>query len=187
MGNEQETVVAAATDTDTGGHVKIKLCGLTRECEIVQANELQVDYIGFVFVSKSKRYVNTEQARVLKSKLSPAIAAVGVFVDAQLSAIVDLYRAGIIDVVQLHGHEDEFYLKQLRQMLDQTDSESERAFTSCLRIFRAFSVHSEADVLAAQASSADLVLLDAGMGGTGRRFDWELVSRNTRALSLQGD
>lgn len=184
MDMKQETVVSQATSTRYGA--KIKFCGLTRECEIVQANELLVDYVGFVFEPKSKRYVNTERAKFLKSKLNPAIEAVGVFVDAEPSYIVDLYRAGIIDVVQLHGHEDESYIKRLRQMLDQVDRKNKQAFISCPRIFKAFSVHSEADVLAAQASSADLVLLDAGMGGTGRRFDWELVSRNTRSFILAG-
>ena len=34
---------------------KIKLCGLSRACDIEEANRLQPDYIGFVFAKKSRR------------------------------------------------------------------------------------------------------------------------------------
>lgn len=60
---------------------KMKLCGLSRPCDIEAANELKPDYIGFVFASKSKRYVTYEKATELKKRLLPEIQAVGVFVD----------------------------------------------------------------------------------------------------------
>ena len=60
---------------------KIKLCGLSRRCDIECVNELCPDYIGFVFAKKSKRYVSPEKAKELKFLLSPDIKAVGVFVD----------------------------------------------------------------------------------------------------------
>lgn len=46
--------------------MKIKLCGLTRSCDIEAVNELQPDYIGFVFAKKSRRYVSPEKAEELK-------------------------------------------------------------------------------------------------------------------------
>ena len=49
---------------------KIKLCGITRLCDIEVANELKPEYIGFVFAKKSKRYVAPEAAARLKSELS---------------------------------------------------------------------------------------------------------------------
>lgn len=174
-----------------GYHAKIKLCGLTRECDIAQANELLVDYIGLVFAPRSKRYVSAEQAAALKAKLRPEIQAVGVFVDADPAEIVKLYAAGTIDVVQLHGHEDEIYLGHLRQALANAVCERQKLmasskFPTCPKIFKAFSVKTEADVALAQASSADFVLLDAGAGGTGKSFDWELASRCTRPYFLAG-
>ena len=60
---------------------KIKLCGLSRLCDIEAANELKPDYIGFVFASKSSRYVTHEKAAELISRLSPEIQTVGVFVN----------------------------------------------------------------------------------------------------------
>ena len=47
--------------------MKIKLCGLTRPCDIEAVNELQPDYIGFVFAKKSRRYVSPEKAEELKA------------------------------------------------------------------------------------------------------------------------
>ena len=60
---------------------KIKLCGLTKTCEIETANELLPEYIGFVFAPKSRRYLAPEHAAVLRETLHPDISAVGVFVD----------------------------------------------------------------------------------------------------------
>lgn len=170
---------------------KIKLCGLSRVCEIELANELSVDYIGFVFAPQSKRYVTPEVAASLKAKLNSNIQAVGVFVDAEPELIESLYRDGVIDVVQLHGHEDELYIGHLRQALASADCERQARsatpkFPSCPTIFKAFSVKTKEDVSLAQASSADFVLLDAGAGGTGKSFDWELASQCTRPYFLAG-
>ena len=87
--------------------MKIKLCGLTRPCDIEAVNELQPDYIGFVFAKKSRRYVSPEKAEELKAMLAPGIQAVGVFVNEEPEQIVSLLEAGTIDVAQLHGQEGE--------------------------------------------------------------------------------
>ena len=52
---------------------KIKFCGLSRRCDIEAVNELKPEYIGFVFVKTSKRYVSFEKAEELKSLLDPKI------------------------------------------------------------------------------------------------------------------
>ena len=82
----------------------VKICGLSRECDIDYVNSSKPDYVGFVF-SKSKRRVTPKQAEKLKLKLSSSIKAVGVFVNEPLELIADLCRQNIIDVVQLHGDE----------------------------------------------------------------------------------
>ena len=60
---------------------KIKICGLTREEDIIAVNETMPDYIGFVF-AESKRRICVEKAIELKKLLHPNIKAVGVFVNA---------------------------------------------------------------------------------------------------------
>ena len=69
---------------------KIKLCGLTRPEDITAANALEPDFVGFVFSPKSRRCVTAEQARALRSQLSPAIQAVGVFVDEEPERVAAL-------------------------------------------------------------------------------------------------
>ena len=93
---------------------KIKLCGLTRPEDITAANVLEPDFVGFVFAPKSRRYVTGEQAGTLRKQLSPTIQAVGVFVDEEPERVAALLEAGIIDLAQLHGREDEGYLERLR-------------------------------------------------------------------------
>ena len=151
---------------------KIKFCGLTRECDIEVANELNIDYIGFVFVPKRRRYVNKEQATKLKRLLKTSIRAVGVFVNEQVDVVADLLNSGVIDIAQLHGTEDEAYISKLRTL-------------TAKPIIKAFILNSEADVSRVMQSTADYVLLDSGTG-TGNVFDWSLVKNITRDYFLAG-
>lgn len=151
---------------------KIKLCGLSRPCDIEAVNELKPDYIGFVFAPKSKRYVTPGKARLLKAILSPDIKAVGVFVNASVETVAELLRQNIIDIAQLHGSEDEEYIKQLRKLTDKP-------------IIKAFRVRCEQDAAKANESAADYVLLDSG-AGTGTVFDWNLLSHTERPYFLAG-
>lgn len=152
---------------------RIKLCGLSRPCDIEAANALQPDYIGFVFAPKSRRYVSPETAAGLRKRLDPAIRAVGVFVNEHPEAVAALLRAGTIDIAQLHGSEDAAYIERLRALTGQP-------------IMQAFRMESERDIAAAQASTADSVLLDSGAGGTGTAFDWTLLRGIRRPYFLAG-
>lgn len=152
---------------------KIKLCGLSRPCDIEAANQLKPDYIGFVFAPKSKRYVSAEKAAELKALLSPEIKAVGVFVREDPETVARLLNTGIIDIAQLHGGENEEYIRRLRELTDKP-------------VIQAFRIDGEEDIAAAQASSADLVLLDSGSGGTGTVFNWELIKHLQRPYFLAG-
>ena len=152
--------------------VKIKLCGLSRAEDIAAANRLMPDYIGFVFAKKSRRYVSPERAAELKALLDPRITAVGVFVNETPENIANLLESGVIDAAQLHGDEDEEYISSLRKLTDKT-------------LIKAFKVNSVQDVIKAESSSADLVLLDSG-AGTGSVFDWELIRTVKRRYFLAG-
>ena len=93
----------------------VKICGLSREEDIDAVNELLPDYIGFVFWPKSKRYVDYAKAKELKDKLDKRIKAVGVFLDEDIDKVAELVDKGIIDIVQLHGAEDEEYIRKLKE------------------------------------------------------------------------
>lgn len=151
---------------------KIKLCGLTRECDILAANELMPEYIGFVFVNGRRRYVSPDKAAALRRTLAPGITPVGVFINENPETVAELLRCKTIDAAQLHGDEDDEYIERLRKMTDKP-------------IIKAFRIGSADDIEEARRSSADYVLLDSGTG-TGKLFDWSLIKGLERDFFLAG-
>ena len=151
---------------------KIKLCGMTRLCDVDAVNELRPEYVGFVFAPGSKRRVTPDQAAELKARLIDGVTSVGVFVNEPIENVCRLVDDGVIDVVQLHGSEDEAYISRLRERFNGV-------------VIQAFKIRSEEDVLKANRSSADFILLDSG-AGTGKAFDRDLISSVNRDFFLAG-
>ena len=151
---------------------KIKLCGLSRIEDIQTANKLKPDYVGFVFAERSKRRVSPLKATELKSKLDPEVKAVGVFLDDNLDLVAAMLNLGIVDLVQLHGNEDEAYIEKVRSITNKP-------------IIKAFIINSIDDVKAAESSTADYILLDGGKG-SGKAFDWTLLKDIKRPCFLAG-
>ena len=121
------------------------------------------DFIGFVFAT-SRRQVSTVWAEAMRPKLSSRITPVGVFVNESLVKVARLLNDDIIDMAQLHGNEDETYIQALKALTNKP-------------IIKAVRVLSQEDVMAAQDTVANFLLLDNGAGGTGESFDWRLVSK----------
>ena len=151
---------------------KIKFCGLKTLDDIFFANELLPEYVGFVFAPKSKRFIAPAQAKKFRGALSEKILAVGVFVNEKLPIVAELLNAGIIDAAQLHGDEDDIYIKNLRGMTKKI-------------IIKAFQIKTAEDITAAEKSLADFILADSGAGG-GKVFDWNLVKNLSRKYFLAG-
>ena len=95
---------------------KIKICGLSRPEDIDYVNEACPDYCGFVIgVPSSRRNVSVETLYCLRRRLSGAVKAVGVFVNAEAELPARLLQDGVISAAQLHGQEDEAYIRRLRE------------------------------------------------------------------------
>lgn len=151
----------------------IKVCGLSRSQDIEAVNRAKPDFAGFIVnFPKSHRSIDPHRLATLSSGLDEGIKAVGVFVDQPPRLIADLVRSGAIDMVQLHGSEDDGYIARLRAMCD-------------VPVIKAFKVRGSQDVREAEASSADFILLDNGCG-TGARFDWNAVGEVSRPFILAG-
>ena len=95
---------------------KIKFCGLTRPEDIFAANEILPEFAGFVFYKKSRRHISPEKFVALKNILDKKISAVGVFVDEKISVVAAI--AENLNLIQLHGAEDEKYISELRNFTD---------------------------------------------------------------------
>lgn len=152
--------------------VKVKFCGLKRPCDIAWGNELHPDYAGFVFAG-TKRRVSDETAAALRRELDPSIPAVGVFVDDELPHMASLVKKGVIQLIQLHGQEEDALVQQLQTELG-------------VPVIKAFSIANQDDIKRALESRADYILLDQGKGGTGKAFDWSLLKEIDRPYFLAG-
>ncbi|MCD8398361.1 MAG: phosphoribosylanthranilate isomerase [Lachnospiraceae bacterium] len=187
----------------SGNPVKIKLCGLSRPVDIDSVNKAKPDYCGFIInVPKSIRNTTPDQVRALRKNLSPEIIPVGVFRNEPVENVAELLLDGTIQVAQLHGSEDEEYIRKLRtygtfsiikafrvpsteelshqkQEVSPEKADFEPANRSAGNVFSSW-----ADMV--NKSSADLVLLDNGGGGTGKTFEWTLANRIQRPYLLAG-
>ncbi len=156
----------------------IKICGIKNCREVELLNKYLPEYAGFVF-AKSRRQVNHEQAKELGAKLDEAIKKVGVFVDEDAELVADTSRRADLSVVQLHGSESKEYIKLLRSMLNPG-----------IEIWKTFLINTGHipgnDFL--NCTYVDRLLLDTYIdgiyGGTGKCFDWSLISQLNISLPI---
>ena len=151
---------------------KIKFCGLKSLRDVEYVNLCRPDYVGFVFWPKSKRFVERELAEQMKGALAPGITAVGVFVDEAPEKVAALLNDDVINLAQLHGSEDGAYIAKLRQLTGKG-------------LIKAFRVKGREEILSAEQSRAEQILLDSG-AGSGERFDWSVVKDVKRPYFLAG-
>lgn len=155
---------------------KIKICGLKRPCDIEYANEALPDYIGFIFAS-TKRYISPEAAKDLKAKLKSQIKAVGVFVNEDIDTVCGIANSGTIDLIQLHGDEDEEYISAVKKRTDK-------------QIIKAVRVRTLEQIINAEKLPCDYLLLDTyrkgQYGGIGESFNWELIPKLSKPFFLAG-
>lgn len=154
---------------------RIKVCGITRVADAVAAAEAGVDAIGLVF-APSPRRVTVRQAREIVRALPPLVSAVGVFVNARSATVTRTVAEVGLSEAQLHGDETPEFVGRL----------------SGVRVVKALRVRDRRFVdLVGAFGDAGVggILLDAfsptARGGSGRRFDWDLVAgvRSTGALN----
>jgi len=146
--------------------MRIKICGLFRDEDIDFVNEAQPDFVGFVF-AKSPRQVSTALAQYLRFRLAPDITPVGVFVNAPIAMIAELYHNGVISMAQLHGTEDESYIAQLKK---QSVTNIRQTRTPPMKIIKTI-IQGVSKPKMQLPESADYILLDSG-AGSGKTFDW---------------
>lgn len=164
---------------------KVKMCGISKVETIPAVVEAKPDYMGLVF-APSKRQVTVEQAKTLVEALhkqckeqndTVSIKTVGVFVNETLDNLVTIANEANLDVVQLHGDEDEAFIQSLKERTN-------------VEVWKAIQIRSAADAEAWIDSSADMLLFDAyhkdERGGTGDVFDWSCLDTFERPFMLAG-
>ena len=171
---------------------KVKMCGISKVETIPAVVEAKPDYMGLVF-APSKRQVTVDQAKTLVKELhkqytkrynngaeqsnNDEIKTVGVFVNETLDNLVSIATEANLDVVQLHGDEDEAFIQSLKERTN-------------VEVWKAVQIRSAADAEAWIDSRADMLLFDAyhkdERGGTGEVFDWSCLDEFERPFMLAG-
>ena len=164
---------------------KVKMCGISKVETIPAVVDAKPDYMGLVF-APSKRQVTVEQAKTLVEELhkqyavrynSETIKTVGVFVNETVENLLKIAEEVKLDVIQLHGDEDESFIQILKEQ-------------SNVEVWKAVQVRSAADAEKWIDSSADMLLFDAyhkdERGGTGEVFDWSSLDEFERPFMLAG-
>jgi phosphoribosylanthranilate isomerase len=161
-----ETPAPARSLAHLAHRTRIKICGLTRESDVVEAVAAGADAIGFVLYAKSPRYVSPARAAELASLLPPFVTPVVLLVNADDGAVAQALSAVPHALLQFHG--------------DETPEQCRRPGRAFLRAARMGAGLDLVD-FAQQFSGVQAVLLDAhveGYGGGGKVFDWSLIPTN---------
>ena len=156
--------------------IRVKICGLTRRDDAIEAADLGADALGFNFVAASPRRVTPEQAARIVEELPPFVTRVGVFADAPIDEMVRIAGLAGIQILQLHGHED-----------------PDACSAIPLPWFKALRVDGSFRARDALRWGLAPVLLDGGagglLGGGGQPFDWSRareVSQRVRVIVAGG-
>jgi len=143
---------------------RIKICGITREQDVLAVADSGADALGLVFYEKSPRHVGTEQATKLAGAVPPFVTVVGLFVNPTVAYVREVLAKVPLDVLQFHGEETPEFCRQFG-----------RPYLKAIR------VKAGVDLVECAARYADAqgLLLDAYVegkqGGTGESFDWALI------------
>lgn len=142
--------------------MKLKVCGLKNENNILEIAALNPDYIGFIFYEKSPRFFNEDKLPTLPKN----IEKVGVFVNATLEEIEKKILKYDLNVVQLHGEESVTLCEKLKNHE--------------VKIIKAFGTKEVSDINAAVSyeNVCDYFLFDTKgvhYGGNGFAFDWDIL------------
>lgn len=146
---------------------RIKICGITREQDLLAVANSGADAIGLVFYEKSPRHVSVQQASELMRNVPPFVTVVGLFVNPTLDYVRQVLATVSLDVLQFHGEESPEFCQQFGKPY-----------------LKAIRVKAGVDLVeyAARYAGAQGLLLDAFVegtqGGTGESFDWALIPQN---------
>ena len=154
--------------------MKLKVCGLTKMDQIQELISLNVDFLGFIFYEKSPRFVLNHLSLVEISEINHQ-GKVGVFVNETVEKILEISEKSNLNFIQLHGDEDEEFIKRLRQSLSKNIK-----IIKVIRIGNDFEkFKNEISKISNLKSQISNLLFDTdskAFGGTGKTFDWQILN-----------
>jgi phosphoribosylanthranilate isomerase len=150
--------------------VKVKICGITNSEDALSSIEAGCDALGFLFYKESARYITPQKAAKIIKSLPDNIVKVGVFVDERQKNVLWINELCGFDMLQFHGDESPEFCREFCDY----------------KVIKAFRIRRKRDLRNALRYDTCAFLFDTYVkgspGGTGEKFDWELVSK----LDYQG-
>ncbi|MDP2941366.1 MAG: phosphoribosylanthranilate isomerase [Candidatus Omnitrophota bacterium] len=157
--------------------VKVKICGITNIDDALATVEAGADALGFVLYKESPRYISPTRAREIIAQLPRNILKVGVFVNAKEKEIRHADALCVFGLLQFHGDETPEFCAGFGEK----------------KVIKAVRVQRKRDIRQALRYNTYGLLFDAytraKYGGSGEKFDWELVRdfpREGRVIFLSG-
>ena len=145
--------------------VTVKICGITNLEDALASCEYGADAIGFIFYRNSPRFIEPHKAGEIIKKIPPFVAAVGVFVNEDISAVNKIAREAGLNAVQLHGNESTEFCEKITG-----------------RVIKSFKVKKgEAETLYHEMENYNVsayllyTYKEELDGGTGVVFDWDIA------------
>jgi len=155
--------------------IRVKFCGFTHQDDVAQAVALGADALGFVFYGPSSRYVSPEHAQTLSRSVPAFVTRVGLFVNEEAETVQRIFEIARLNLIQYHGEESPEFCDAIGL-----------PYIKAFRVRKGMDLRTEMD----RYPQASGFLLDAYVkgqpGGTGERFDWELVPQSHAPIILAG-
>ena len=151
--------------------IKVKICGIKKVQTLKKLIELSINYYGLIFYEKSPRFISLEDAaNLVKFSKKHNIEPVGVFVDFELKKIKSYIKKLNLKLIQLHGNEDENYIKEIK-------------VTNKIKVIKVIKIKNKKDIKKQKNYlSADYFLFDykpdkktSMPGGNAKKFNWKLL------------
>ncbi len=157
---------------------KIKFCGLKKIEDVELALKLNIDYVGFIYVKNTPRYISFENSKNIINKFNKKVNFIGVFLNHSDDYIEKGVKCGI-NLIQLHGNETPTRCKEIKNNFN-------------LPIIKAIPIFKQKDILEVEKYNdcCDMFLFDTKTngenkynGGTGKSFDWHIIKNNSKRLT----
>ena len=145
--------------------MKIKLCGFKNSSSIAAAILGGCDFLGFIFVKNSPRFIEISQAAKISQDIPPSIAKVAVVVDANFEFLEEIANKFQPDFFQFHGNETPQFIQETKNKFPK------------IKIIKAFRIGSKADLSQVKdfEDLCDFFLFDGQNPGSGKKFDWNIL------------
>ncbi|HET9430816.1 MAG TPA: phosphoribosylanthranilate isomerase, partial [Chitinophagaceae bacterium] len=133
-------------------------------------DEMGVDLAGFIFYEKSPRFARKKISPAIMKKTGGRIAKVGVFVNMAFDELMKTVEDYRLDMVQLHGDESERFCEKVAN------------YVTVIKAFRLSDNDPIEWMVRPYNEGCDMYMFDtlgAGYGGTGKKFNWEVLKGKT--------